>query len=96
MGKVSNYGIELSLSADVYKNRDWKVTVGGNFTYNTNKIKKLYDGADRITVYDGTASTGLARVLEVGQPVNGVYAYHSLGIIRTRSSSTNISPRCQV
>ena len=84
VGKVSNYGIELSLSADVYKNRDWKVTVGGNFTYNTNKIKKLYDGADRITVYDGTASTGLARVLEVGQPVNGVYAYHSLGIIRTQ------------
>ena len=84
VGKVSNHGIELTASADVYKDKDWKVTIGGNFTYNTNKIKKLYDGADRITVYDGTASTGLARVLEVGQPVNGVYAYHSLGIIRTQ------------
>ena len=84
VGKVSNHGIELTASADVYKDKDWKVTIGGNFTYNTNKIKKLYDGADRITVYDGTPSTGLARVLEVGQPVNGVYAYHSLGIIRTQ------------
>lgn len=84
VGKVSNYGIEIAASADVYKDKDWKITVGGNFTYNKNKIKKLYDGADRITVYDGTSGTGLARVLEVGQPVNGVYAYHSLGIIRTQ------------
>ena len=62
VGKVSNHGIELTASADVYKDKDWKVTIGGNFTYNTNKIKKLYDGADRITVYDGTPSTGLAPV----------------------------------
>ena len=84
VGKVSNYGIEFSASADVYKSKDWKVTVGGNFTYNRNKIKKLYDGADRVTVYDGTAGTGIARVLEVEQPVNGVYTYHSIGIIRTQ------------
>lgn len=84
VGKVSNHGIELALSADVYKTKDWKVTIGGNFTYNTNKIKKLYDGADRITVQDGTASSGLSRVLEVGKPVNGVYAYHSLGIIKSQ------------
>ncbi len=85
VGKVSNHGIEFSASADVYRTRDWKVTIGGNITYNTNKIKKLYDGADRITVYDGTASSGLARVLEVGQPVNGVYAYHSTGIIKSQA-----------
>ena len=84
VGKVSNQGLEFAVSADVFKNKDWKVTVGANFTYNTNEIKKLYDGADRITVYDGTASTGIARVLEVGQPVNGVYAYHSLGIIKSQ------------
>ena len=84
VGKVNNYGIEVSASADVFKNKDWKITVGGNFTYNRNKIKKLYDGADRITIYDGTSGTGIARVLEVGEPVNGVYAYHSLGIIRTQ------------
>lgn len=86
VGKVSNHGIEISASADVYKDKDWIVTVGGNFTYNTNKIKKLYDGADRITIQDGSASTGLSRVLEVGQPVNGVYAYHSLGIIKSQEA----------
>ena len=86
VGKVSNYGLEFSASADVYKDKDWTVTVGGNFTYNTNKIKKLYDGADRIVIHDGTASTGLSRVLEVGQPVNGVYAYRSLGIIKSQEA----------
>ena len=50
VGKVSNQGLEFAVSADVFKNKDWKVTVGANFTYNTNEIKKLYDGADRITV----------------------------------------------
>lgn len=86
VGEVSNYGIEFSASADVYRDKDWTVTVGGNFTYNTNKIKKLYDGANRITIYDGTASTGLSRVLEVGQPVNGVYAYHATGIITSQEA----------
>ena len=84
VGEVSNHGFEIAANVDAYKSKDWKVTVGANFTYNTNKIKKLYDGADRITVYDGTSSTGIARVLEVGQPVNGVYSYHSLGIIKSQ------------
>ena len=85
VGEVSNQGIEVAVNADVYRSKDWTVSVGGNFTYNTNEIKKLYDGADRITVQDGSASTGLSRVLEVGQPVNGVYAYHSLGIIKSEA-----------
>lgn len=84
VGEVENNGLEFAVSADVVKTKDWNVTVGANFTYNTNKIKKLYDGADRITVYDGSATTGLSRVLEVGQPVNGVYAYKSLGIIKSQ------------
>ncbi|MDO4758087.1 MAG: TonB-dependent receptor [Rikenellaceae bacterium] len=82
VGEVSNQGIELAVSADVYRSKDWTITVGGNFTYNTNEIKKLYDGADRITVYDGSGTTGLSRVLEVGQPVNGVFGFRSLGIIK--------------
>ena len=83
VGEVSNQGIELSLNADLYRSKDWTVSVGGNFTYNTNEIKKLYDGADRVTVNDGTGTTGLARILEVGNPVNGVYAWRSLGIIKS-------------
>lgn len=85
VGEVSNQGIELSFNADLYRSKDWTVSVGGNFTYNTNEIKKLYDGADRINVYDGAGTTGLSRVLEVGKPVNGVYAWHSLGIIKSEA-----------
>lgn len=84
IGKVANHGIEFAVSADVFKNKDWTVTVGGNFTYNTNKIKKLYDGADRVVINDGSGKTGLSAVLEVGNPVNGVYAYRSLGIIKSK------------
>ena len=89
VGEVSNQGIEVALSADIVRTKDWTVTVGGNFTYNTNEIKKLYDGADRITAYDGTGTTGLSRVLEVGNPVNGVYALRSLGIIKSQADLDN-------
>lgn len=82
IGEVGNHGWEFSIGANIFKNQDWSVDASFNYSYNTNEIKKLYNDVDRVLV-GNNGSTGLNRELRVGQPVDGVYARHSLGIIKT-------------
>lgn len=84
VGEVNNNGIELAVSADVVRTNDLKVNLGFNFTTNSNEIKALYGDVQSVTLNSGT--TGLARILKVGEPVNGVYARHSLGIIKDQAT----------
>lgn len=37
-GKMRNRGVELTLNANLLRNRDWNITAGLTFAYNTNKI----------------------------------------------------------
>ena len=41
LGEVQNRGIELDIRADVFKNKDWTVTLFGNLAHNKNKILKI-------------------------------------------------------
>ncbi|WP_277464657.1 TonB-dependent receptor [Parabacteroides sp. PF5-6] len=41
IGKVSNSGIEVDLHYNAFRNRDWSVNVGVNWTYTKNTIKEL-------------------------------------------------------
>ena len=41
VGKVSNYGVEVELNYDIYKNKDWSVAFGVNATFIKNKLKTL-------------------------------------------------------
>lgn len=82
VGEVGNHGWELTIGGTVFKNQDWTVDASVNATYNKNEIKKLYGDVDRVLV-GNNGNTGLNRELRVGQPVDGVYARHSLGIIKT-------------
>lgn len=82
IGRVKNYGMEMSIDANVFKNKDWMINVGVNGTYNKNEIKSLYGDVKSVTL--SNQSMGLSRRLVVGQPVDGVYALHSLGIIKTQ------------
>ena len=84
VGKVNNHGIEASVNMDVVKTKDLTVNVGVNYTFNTNEIKELYGDVESITVTDGSTTTGIVSKLTVGEPVNAVYARHSLGIIKTQ------------
>ncbi|MDX2046742.1 MAG: TonB-dependent receptor [Chitinophagaceae bacterium] len=38
LGKLRNQGIEVSLRGDVFKSKDFTWSLGGNYTYNKNKI----------------------------------------------------------
>jgi TonB-linked SusC/RagA family outer membrane protein len=55
IGEMSNKGIELTLSYDVFKNDDWKVNINGNASYNKNEITQL----DGLSDFQGTGSTRL-------------------------------------
>ena len=41
IGKVSNYGLEIELNYNVYKNKDWNVSVGANATFLKNELVEL-------------------------------------------------------
>ncbi len=41
IGKVSNKGVEIELNYDVFKNKDWSVSVGANATFVKNELVEL-------------------------------------------------------
>ena len=81
-GKIQNKGIELTLSAYPVKTKDfeWQTTV--NYTYNKNKVAKLYDGA--AYVEDGK------YWIEEGSPLGQWYGWKHLGIYQYDESNAYV------
>ncbi|WP_321424951.1 SusC/RagA family TonB-linked outer membrane protein [uncultured Bacteroides sp.] len=57
IGKITNKGIEISLSAIPVQTKDFKWEVYANFTQNKNKLVELTQGLDQISL-GGTSSVG--------------------------------------
>ena len=53
LGTISNKGIEISLDADVFKTRDWRINVGADITLLKNEIVKLPE-QNKDGIIDGT------------------------------------------
>ncbi|MEO7309405.1 MAG: TonB-dependent receptor [Chitinophagaceae bacterium] len=72
IGQTSNKGVEISLLGTILKNRDWRVTAGGNINFNKSNVDKL---ADNVNPLYGTAWAGSALypasdyILVTGRPV---------------------------
>ena len=79
---MQNNGCEITIGSNIYKDKEWSIDASINATYNKNRIKELYGGVNKVVIQD--QSMGLSRRLIVGQAVDAIYAYHSLGIIRTQ------------
>ncbi len=86
VGATQNKGWELTIGGNIFKNKDWFVDATVNLTYNKNKIKSLYNvsGVETEEIILRQDGTGMDRRLVVGKPVDGLYARHSLGIIKTQ------------
>lgn len=52
MGRIDNYGLEINLEGDVYKDTNWTVSIGANASTITNRIKSLPEGTP--TIVSGT------------------------------------------
>ena len=72
VGQTSNKGIELSLTGTMLQTKDWRVTVGGNISFNKNNVDAL---ANNVTGLYGTNWASSATypasdyILAVGSPV---------------------------
>ncbi len=73
IGSVSNSGIELSLSGDVVKTRDFTWSLGMDATFLKNKIKKLPN--DNAEMPNGTI-----RRFAVGKSIYEFHTYHFEGV----------------
>lgn len=71
LGRMQNQGIELALNLAVVQTKNISWNVGGNFTYNKNKILQL-DGTDEIV--DGFS------INKVGQSANSIYLVRYAGV----------------
>lgn len=74
IGSMTNTGVDVSLNADIIRNRDWYWGVRANFNYNKNEIQELFNGRDAYTI----ASTGLRY--EVGHSAGEYYAVRYVGV----------------
>jgi len=75
IGVLENRGIEVSLSARIIDNYDWRFTIGTHLAYNANKVLDLYY-ADRIYTYEDA----LVPDYEIGKSYDMIYGPASLGI----------------
>ena len=48
VGELTNQGFEMAAYGTIVENRDWRVDLSGNLSWNANKIVKLADGIDRL------------------------------------------------
>jgi TonB-linked SusC/RagA family outer membrane protein len=87
VGKTQNKGFEITVGGTILKNKDWFVDASVNYSHNTNKIKELYNvgGVETKEIVLRNDGAGLDRRLVVGEPVDAIYARHSLGIIQTQA-----------
>jgi TonB-linked outer membrane protein, SusC/RagA family len=78
IGQTSNKGLEISLSATLFKNRDWNVTANGNINFNRNNVDALAPNVQgQYTTYWASSSTQPTNdyILKVGSPVGLVRGY---------------------
>lgn len=83
IGQTSNKGVEISLSGTVFQNDDWRISAGGNISFNKNNVDNL---AENVTGLYGTNWASSATyptsdyVLEPGHPVGLVRGFTYAGI----------------
>jgi len=75
LGTISNRGVELETDIDVFKNRNWKINLGGNVTYLKNEVMSLPEGNEK-----GISTYSARQRIEVGHPLHAWHLYQWAGI----------------
>ncbi|ANE52631.1 SusC/RagA family TonB-linked outer membrane protein [Flavisolibacter tropicus] len=65
-GLTSSKGIEAALHVTPLRSKNWEVTVGGNYTYNQNKVISISSDLPRLTL--GAYASGAGSYAVAGQP----------------------------
>ena len=78
-GKMRNSGIELTVSADVIKNRDFTWETSFNITTNKNKVISLADGVENILKGDN-GGLEITNITVPGKSIGRLYLYPTAGV----------------
>jgi len=78
-GSMRNSGIELTLSVDILKNKDFKWNSSFNITTNSNKVLELADGVESILGWDNSALEN-NNITVVGKSIGQLYLYPTGGV----------------
>jgi TonB-linked SusC/RagA family outer membrane protein len=81
IGQTSNKGIEISISGEIYKNKDWNISASANINFNRGNIDKLADGLQSAygTQFLQSGIPNADYKLLVGKPVGIVMGYQTDG-----------------
>ena len=76
VGQIQNKGIEIAVDARII-DKAFKWDLGGNISFNRNKVVKLYNGSDILggNLAGVTLITDAANLLREGQPMSAFYGY---------------------
>lgn len=74
IGAMVNRGIDLSLDAEIFRNKDWYVGFNATFNYNRNKVTRLFNGLDEY------ALPGAGVCYAVGHDFNEFYIQKFAGV----------------
>lgn len=94
-GSVRNRGIEFEFDATLFRNRDWKIKLGGNATYMRSKILQLPDNGNENNrqggsqVYDASGNLVWVGGYQEGQEYGTAYAYQMVNIVRSEEDLQN-------
>lgn len=82
VGKTSNKGVELSISYNIIRTRDFNLTFNGTYNYNKNNVDELIDGVNADAHTNWGSSQRLPQydyIIRKGKPVGTVQGFKSLG-----------------
>jgi TonB-linked SusC/RagA family outer membrane protein len=83
-GKIKNWGEELLATWNQSINKDWSVSIGGNITFQKNKILALSEDLAGGVIIDARANNGSAEARTlVGHPIGSFFGYVVEGIYQT-------------
>ncbi|UYQ95746.1 SusC/RagA family TonB-linked outer membrane protein [Chitinophaga horti] len=75
-GEMTNHGVEVTVSADIIKSKDWNWNVTGLFAFNRNKVTHVKVEAP-MYIYQMDYPEAYPRV---GNPFNAIYSYEWAGL----------------
>ena len=81
VGKVRNCGLDVTIDANVFNNKDFSWSTTFNLSYSTNKVKSLagLPFLDGTTPLGGTLQESINRIV-VGKPIGSFYLYKWTGL----------------
>ncbi|MCC8174641.1 MAG: SusC/RagA family TonB-linked outer membrane protein, partial [Odoribacter sp.] len=84
-GKMTNEGLEFRANYEVFKNKDWRVTVNANISRNVNKVKEL--PANMVEEGYSFSNGNYATRVIAGDPVGSFYGYRYQGVYQNKEDT---------